>query len=694
MPPTDELILYGTIAGGGTVVLGGLGMMVARFYRQVEQGHVLIINTLKSEPVVTFTGGVVLPIIHRAEVMDMSLKTVDIDRRGKEGLICRDNIRADIKVAFFVRVNRTREDVLKVAQAIGCERASDVETLKELFEAKFSEALKTVGKQMDFEALYTMRQEFKDEIVKVIGQDLNGYTLEDVAIDFLEQTPLEILDPSNVLDSVGIKKITQITTVENIATEDLRQNERMLITKRRVEADEAVFALERQRAKAEEEQQREIATIRAREHAQAELVRQEEHARAEMARIRAEEEIFVNEQNKLRQIEVAQKNRERVVLVETERVSKDQQLEALLREREVELRRIDKEKAIEAEKKAIADVIRTRIVVEKTVAQEEEAIKDLRVVAEATRTKDARVIAAEAEAQERLVKDMKAAEVAAEVAKFAARERLTLADVELEAADRIAKSKVRIAEGTQAEAAAEGLARARVLEAEALAQEKQGMATVRVREADALAIEKQGVAQAAVVREQMVAEATGAEQKGLAAIRVQEAEALAIQKRGEAEALAIQERLFAEARGLAEKAESMKALDGVGREHEEFRLEIEKDKEVALAEINIRQSIALAQAEVLGKALANADFKIVGGDGEFFERFVRSLSFGTGVDAAIDSSEKLQGFFKNYLDGSKDLAEDLKEVLSKPGATQDVQNLAAAALLARTAKVTKPESKD
>src|SRR5690606_5458909 len=279
----------------------------------------------------------------------------------------------------------------------------------------------------DFEALYTMRQEFKDEIVKVIGQDLNGYTLEDVAIDFLEQTPLEVLDPSNVLDSVGIKKITQITTVENIATEDLRQNERMLITKRRVEADEAVFALERQRAKAEEEQQREIATIRAREHAQAELVRQEEHARSEMARIRAEEEIFVNEQNKLRQIEVAQKNRERVVLVETERVSKDQQLEALLREREVELRRIDKEKAIEAEKKAIADVIRTRIVVEKTVAQEEEAIKDLRVVAEATRGKDARVIAAEAEAQELLVKEMKAAEVAAEVAKFTARERLTLA---------------------------------------------------------------------------------------------------------------------------------------------------------------------------------------------------------------------------------------------------------------------------
>jgi uncharacterized membrane protein YqiK len=57
---------------------------------------------------VTFTGGFVLPIIHRAEVMDISVKTIEIERRGNEGLICRDNIRADIKVTFFVKVNPQR----------------------------------------------------------------------------------------------------------------------------------------------------------------------------------------------------------------------------------------------------------------------------------------------------------------------------------------------------------------------------------------------------------------------------------------------------------------------------------------------------------------------------------------------------------------------------------------------------------
>jgi uncharacterized membrane protein YqiK len=708
----DNLIFYAPIVFVAAGIFIAIATLIIRCYRQVDQGRVLIINKLGNETVVTFTGGVVLPIIHRAEVMDISLKTVDIDRRGKEGLICADNIRADIKVAFFVRVNKTRDDVLKVAQSIGCARASDEGTLEKLFEAKFSEALKTVGKQLDFEDLYSKRQQFKDEIVKVIGQDLNGYMLEDVAIDFLEQTPMDLLDKANVLDSVGIRKITEITSLQNIETENLRQNERMAITKRKVEADEAVMALERQRAKAAEEQKREIATIQAREEALAEQVRQEEHAKAELARIKAEEEVYISEQNKLRQVEVAQKNRERVVGIETERVNKDRALEAVNREREVELMRIAKEKALEVEKKAIAEVVRGRISVEKTVAQEEESIKDLRVTAEAKRHKEATIINAEAEAQEKLVKDIKAAEVGAEVAKLEARQRLTLAEADLEAADKTSKAKVRLSEGIQAEAAAEGLAQARVREADAIAAEKQGMVNVRVREAEAQAIEKQGAAQASVVREQLLAQAAGEEQKGLAAARVKAAEAEVIQKRGLAEAeviqrqglaeatstreklfaeaAAIQEKLAAEARGLAQKAEAMRALDGVGKEHEEFRLRLAKDRDVELESIRVRKDVAQAQASVMAQAFSNAKIQIVGGDGAFFDRFIKAVSLGQSVDGAISNSDSLQTFLKGYLDGEQSLPADLKEILSKPGLTQDAQNLALAGLLSRVAQ--RPEA--
>ena len=143
------------------VLILGLVAMFAKFYRKIEQGYALIVNTLRAEPDVTFTGRMVYPIIHKAELMDISVKTIEIDRSGREGLICQDNIRADIKVRFYVRVNKTAEDVLKVAQAVGCERASNHETLEDLFSAKFSEALKTVGKSLDFVDLYGARDRFR-----------------------------------------------------------------------------------------------------------------------------------------------------------------------------------------------------------------------------------------------------------------------------------------------------------------------------------------------------------------------------------------------------------------------------------------------------------------------------------------------------------------------------------------------------
>src|SRR3954465_3757192 len=206
------------------LILLVLLFVVSRLFRKVPQGKALIISKVRRVDV-TFTGAVVLPVLHKSEIMDISVKTIEIVRTGREGLICRDNIRADIRITFFVRVNKTTEDVIKVAQATGTARASSETTLQELFNAKFSEALKTVGKQLDFVDLYTKRNVFRDQIIEVIGTDLNGYSLEDAAIDFLEQTPMTQLDPANIFDAQGIRKITELTAIEAIKTNDYQRNE-------------------------------------------------------------------------------------------------------------------------------------------------------------------------------------------------------------------------------------------------------------------------------------------------------------------------------------------------------------------------------------------------------------------------------------------------------------------------------------
>ncbi|WP_405549098.1 flotillin family protein [Streptomyces globisporus] len=638
------------------IIVIAIAFVITRLFRKVEQGKALIISKTKKVDV-TFTGAVVLPVLHRAETMDISVKKIEIHRAGREGLICQDNIRADIQITFFVRVNKTVEDVIKVAQSIGTQRASDKAAIQEFFAAKFSEALKTVGKQLDFVDLYTKREEFRDRIIQVIGTDLNGYHLDDAAIDFLEQTPMAQLDGSNILDAQGIRKITELTAIEHVRTNEFQRTEQKEITRQDVDARETILELERRQAEAEIKQRREVESLRAREEAATARVQEEERLGAQTAFIRTEEQLGIQRENQAREIAVAQKNRERVIAVESERIEKDRMLEVIGRERETELNRIAATKEVEAERREVADVIRERIAVDRTVAEQEESILTLRAVEDAERARRSVVIAAEAEAQEKLVKDIKAAEAAEAASAHLAAEQLTLAEARLKTADLDAQAKLRLAEGVQAETAAPGLA------------------AVQVRDAEADVTEKAGLAEAEATAARLKAEAEGARLKALA-------EAEGTQARATADAAVIGEKLKAEAAGLTEKAAAMAALDEASRTHEEYRLRLDAEKEIRLAGLEVQRQVAEAQATVLATGLENADIDIVGGESVFFDRLVSSVSLGKAVDGFVDNSQTAQALAGSWLDGSSSFTDDLSRVLGSVS-TGDVQNLTVSALLMR-----------
>ena len=469
-------------------VIFGFFAMVAKFYRKVEQGQALVRNGIGGTKV-SFSGSIVVPILHMAEVMDISVERVIIDRQGGEGLICKDNIRADIKVVFFVRVNKTEEDVLKVAQSVGCKRASDPKSLQELFDAKFSEALKTVGKHFNFSDLYTSRDQFKEEILKVIGTDLNGFVMDDAAIDFLEQTPITKLDPDNIMDSEGIKRITELTS---------------------------------------------------------------------------DQKILANQIDREREKKVA---------------------------------------ITQAEKSA-----------------EEALVIDVKA-AQASRQ------VAEFKADEDMIKTLKAAEAAKKAADFRAEQIAVEAEAYQNKAQKESAAKKMLAEAMTAEKAAPGLADVQVLEARAIAIEKEGTAKAKV------------------------------------------------------ESLHYQ----AEAKGIEGKANAMKLLDAVGKNHEEFKLELEKTKAVELAEMEIRREVAKYQADVLAQALKSAKIDIIGGESVFFDKVVNAVIAGKTVDRFVSSSKTLSDVKETFFNSDPEFFKSqIRRFVSQFGLNaEDVKNLSVSALLGK-----------
>ena len=612
-------------------------IMVVKCWRKVEQGTALIITGSKS-PTVHFSKAILLPLVRAAEIMDISVRRIEIYRHGPEGLVCKDNVRADIKVAFFVRVNNNEEDVLRVAQSIGTARASETQKLIELFDAKFSEALKTVGKKFDFVDLYTSREEFKDEILKIIGRDLNGYVLDDAAIDYLEQTPVNNLDPRNILDSEGIKKITDLTAKQQVLSNDITREKEKTLKKQDVEAREAILQLERQQAEAEEKQQREIAAVTAREEAEAKKIQEEERLKSERARIATEEEVAIATENKDRQVIVALRNKERTDQVEAERVEKDRALEQTERERVVAIATIEKEKAVEEEKKLIQDVIRERVIVERAVVEEEERIKDTHEHATADRAKRVAITAAEQKAQEALVQEIKAAEAGRDAAKYEAEREVISADAMRDASERKSAGMKIMAEGVTAETAATGVAEANVLEKKAVA-----------------------------------------EAKGI------EAKAEALEKQGTAEANVMLLKFEADAKGITDKADAMKIFNAAGKEHEEFKLRLDKEKSIDLAAIDAQRLIAEEQADIIGKALETATIDIVGGDAEFFDKITGAITSGKSVDRWVGNSAVLTEVQETFFSGDAgDFKGNMERFTKQFGiSSDDVKNLSIAALLAK-----------
>jgi flotillin len=685
-------------------------IVLALFILAVAGGSIFVFCIRKIQPgragVKTGWGGlkvsfdwmIRMPMVQSYHIMDISVKKLEIQRKGKDGLVCKDNIRADIAVAFYIRVDATVESVRKVAQMLTPERVSDLNQLRELFEAKFSEALKTAGKQMEFHELFTERIKFRDQIQATIGKDLDGFLLQDVAIDYLEQTPLDQHDPSNVLDSEGIKKITEITQRERVLSNEFSQRAQVQVEKENADAD---IAKREQRRRNEEDtakQDRAITEAKANEEAEARKVIEARRQEVEARRLETEESIRLRTEDMNRAVQ----EREFTVRKEKQRLEQEAVQEGeearVRRERTVSLAELDKHAKVA---EAGVEVERKRAIVvaeQKAVVQQEEEKLNIEAHMTAERVRDVTLIEAEmnakrdqvekvvaAEAQKEAdrnlaeagkIKIVTAAEAAREAALRDAERMQTLAEAEARVSEKKRHAMEQEAEGRAAQEAAAGLAEAKVITAKAGAKKVDATAIREMGLAEAEVINAKGNVTAEVTEKQAQAEAEGHKDKEMAS-------ASGIEARG-----------IAEAKGIEEKARAMKLLHEAGQQHEEFRLKLAKDREVELAAIRTQKEIAEAHSKIVGEALKHANIDIVGGENDFFEKVVRAVGNGKAVDRLVSSSATLADIRQTFFNGDPEhFKAQLRQWVTDFGiSSEDLKNLTVAALLAKFLTSTKDSS--
>lgn len=116
------------------------------------------------------------------EFFDISLRTLEIERKHNNPVRSKDQRELSFRATFHIRVPQDETAILQIAETVRCEKVGEQETLRTLFEALFSEALEAAAAKMMADEITTNRDLFRDSVIDFIGRELNGFILNELAI--------------------------------------------------------------------------------------------------------------------------------------------------------------------------------------------------------------------------------------------------------------------------------------------------------------------------------------------------------------------------------------------------------------------------------------------------------------------------------------------------------------------------------
>ncbi|MCX7108862.1 MAG: flotillin family protein [Candidatus Methylumidiphilus sp.] len=402
----DQLFGLGQLAMVLLIGFAVIGLVFARLYRRSSKELAFVRTGLGGQKVVMDGGAIMLPVFHEYVSINMNTLKLEVSRSGNDSLITLDRLRVDAVAAFFVRVIPSVEGVANAAQTLG-QRTLHPDSLKELVEDKFVDALRAAAVSMGMHQLLDKRADFIQAVQNAVSEDLlkNGLELESVSLTRLDQTSIKFFDPQNAFDAEGLTKLTQQTQQRSRERNEIEQDTSVAIAKKNYEASQLKLTIEKDQTFATLQQQQEIATRDVQQKAEVASITAQREREAKQAKIDAE-----------RLVQEAE--------VEKDRAIRQRQIEADLG---VQVAKIDQEKrtTLATQEKAIsiAEKSKAQSEAEKEAnearalsARAEEQVKTARDVAIAERDKQIALVAAEQEAQKQAI----GVRVAAEAEKDAA----------------------------------------------------------------------------------------------------------------------------------------------------------------------------------------------------------------------------------------------------------------------------------
>lgn len=375
-----------TVVGILLVALVTVGLIFSRLYKRASKEVAFVRTGLGGQKVIMDGGALVFPVLHEIIPVNMNTMRLEVKRANDQALITRDRMRVDVLAEFYTRAQPTIESIANAAQTLG-KRTMYPDSLRELVEGKFVDALRAVAAEMTMEDLHEQRVDFVQKVQAAVSEDLlkNGLELESVSLTGLDQTNRDYFNPDNAFDAAGLTRLTAEIEEKRKRRNDIEQDTQVAIAQKNLEAERLKLEVNRDQEYAQLQQEREIEIRRAAQTSEIASEQAAKRREAEDAQITASQ-----------QIDLAKIGAERQV--EEERIEKDREIKEreIGKTRAIEMAEVERAKTIE-----LANQDRAIAIAEKSRAQSEAQAEADRARAEAVRAEEGVATVRETETAER-----------------------------------------------------------------------------------------------------------------------------------------------------------------------------------------------------------------------------------------------------------------------------------------------------
>jgi uncharacterized membrane protein YqiK len=383
---------FGSFILALVVIAIGVAIVVWLFhwlYLRSSKERAFVRTGMGGQKVVLNGGAFVLPIVHDVIPVNMNTLRLEVSRGREKALITKDRMRVDVTSEFYVRVQAAADAIANAAQTLG-HRTMQPDSLKELLEGKFVDALRTVAAEMSMEDLHEKRGEYIRRVRSTVAEDLlkNGLELESASLTQFDQTGLEFFNPSNAFDAEGLTRLTEQIERRKKQRNDVEQDTMIQIRNKNLDTERQALQIDRDLEYARLNQERELEIERAAQRTEVARERATREQEAERAQIGAREAVERARLASDRALEEARISKEREI--QEAEIGRRKALELAEQQRAIA---VAEQSRAQSEAQAAADKARAQAV------QEEERVFTTREVEMAERRKQVELIAARQDAE-------------------------------------------------------------------------------------------------------------------------------------------------------------------------------------------------------------------------------------------------------------------------------------------------------